>query len=248
MSTADDARVLVRLLWRAEAGVEAPRRGPRQRVSVDDIVTTAIRLADANGLGAVSMRALAAELGIGPMSLYTYVPTRDVLVALMVDQVTAEASVPSPSPTVLESLARVARVLRAEYLAHPWLLEATPWRQVLGPHRLFRYERQLELLEELAISDMQRDNIIALVGAFVTGNAREAVGERRAAVETGMTDAQWWEVVGPELAAVMPAGVFPLAGRVGSAVGEVHQAPGAPDDVFEFGLARVLDGLRPLLR
>lgn len=247
VSTADDARVLVRLLWRAEAGVEGPRRGPRQRVSIDDIVTTAIRLADAGGLDAVSMRALAAEMGVGPMSLYTYVPTRDVLVALMVDQVAADVPMPSSSPTVVESLAGVARALRAECLAHPWLLEATPWRQVLGPHRLARYERQLELLESADISDVQRDNIIALIGAFVTGNAREAVGERSAAVETGMSDARWWEIVGPELAAVVPDGAFPLADRVGSAVGELHQAPGAPDDAFEFGLMRVLDGLRPLL-
>lgn len=247
MSTADDVRTLVRLLWRAEAGVEAPRRGPRQRVSVDDVVRTAIRRADAGGLGAVSMRALAADLGIGPMSLYTYVPTRDVLVALMVDEVAAHAPMPPSSSTVVESLAGVARALRAECLAHPWLLEASPWRQVLGPHRLARYERQLELLEPLDISDVQRDNIISLIGAFVTGNAREAIGARVAADETGMSDVHWWEIAGPELAVVIPDGAFPLSDRVGSAVGEIHQAPGAPDDAFEFGLSRVLDGVRPLL-
>lgn len=247
MSTADDARMLVRLLWRAECGAGGPRRGPRQRVSVDDIVTTAIRRADAGGLGAVSMRSLASDLGVGPMSLYTYVPTRDVLVALMVDAVAADTPMPPSSPTVVESLAGVARALRAECLTHPWLLEASPWRQVLGPHRLARYERQLELLEPLDISDVQRDNIIALIGAFVVGNAREAVGERVAAAETGMSDAHWWEIVGPELAAVVPDGAFPLSDRVGTAVGELRQAPGAPAEAFEFGLSRVLDGLQPLL-
>lgn len=247
VSTADDARTLVRLLWRAEARDDGPRRGPRQRVSVDDIVTAAIDLADERGLGAVSMRALAAELGVGPMSLYTYVPTRDVLVALMIDHVTARTPMPGSAPTVVESLAGVARALRAECLDHPWLLAASPWRQVLGPHRLARYERQLELLESTDISDVQRDHIIALLGAFVAGNAREAVGERTAAEESGMSDARWWEIVGPELAAVIPDGAYPLSDRVGSAVGEIHQAPGAPDDAFEFGLARVLDGLRPLL-
>ncbi|WP_238421567.1 TetR/AcrR family transcriptional regulator [Gordonia sp. 'Campus'] len=247
MSTVDDVRALVRLLWRAEIGAQAPRRGPRQRISVDDIVDTAIRLADDRGLDALSMRVLAGELGIGPMTLYTYIPTRDVLVALMIDQVTAMSPMPVRSSSVLDSLAAVAHVLRAEYLAHPWLLHASPWRQVLGPHRLARYERQLELLEDVGISDLERDNVIVLVGAFVTGNAREALGARAAAAETGMTDVQWWEAVAPELDAVIPEGAFPLADRVGTAVGEHHQAPGAPDEAFVFGLARVLDGLRPLV-
>lgn len=243
MSTADDARTLVRLLWRGGAEPDAPRRGPRQRVSVDEVVTTAVSLADGRGLGAVSMRALAAELGVGPMTLYTYVPTRDVLVALMVDQVAGDSPMPGPATTVRESLIGVARTLRAEYLAHPWLLDANPWRQVLGPHRLDRYERQLELLESLDIPDLDRDHILSLLAAFVTGNAREALAADTAAADSGMTDARWWEVVAPELDAVIPEGRFPLAGRVGTAAGERHQAPGAPDEAFDFGLARLLDGL-----
>ncbi|MBD0860236.1 TetR/AcrR family transcriptional regulator [Gordonia sp. zg691] len=254
MSTADDARALVRLLWRAEveaggdaASPAAPRRGPRQRVTVDEIVGVAVDIADARGLAAVSMRALATELGMGPMSLYTYVPSRDVLVALMVDRVAADAPMPVRSTTVIDSLDGVARALRAEYLAHPWLLDASSWRQVLGPHRLRRYELQLEILEGLDISDLERDNIIALVSSFVTGNARDALSARSAVADSGLSDEQWWDVVGPELGSVMPTDAFPLSGRVGTAVGEHHQAPGAPDDAFEFGLARVLYGLRPLV-
>lgn len=247
MSTAEDARTLVRLLWRGSAEPEAPKRGPRQRVTVDEMVGKAISLADDRGLNALSMRALAAELGVGPMTLYTYVPTRDVLVALMVDHVAGDSPMPSSTTTVRESLASVARVLRAEYLAHPWLLDANPWRQVLGPHRLTRYERQLEVLESLDISDLDRDHILALLVAFVTGNAREALAAGAAATVSGMTDAQWWEVVAPELDAVIPDGRFPLSERVGTAAGERHQAPGAPDEVFDFGLVCLLDGLRPLI-
>ena len=106
----------------------------------------------------------------------------------------------------------------------------------------------LEIVPE-AIEDAERNAERNNIGnaKFVAGNAREAVGERTAAEESGMSDARWWEIVGPELAAVIPDGAYPLSDRVGSAVGEIHQAPGAPDDAFEFGLARVLDGLRPLL-
>lgn len=63
-----------------------------------------------------------------------------------------------------------------------------------------------------------------------------------------MTDVEWWEVVAPELDAVIPKGGFPLADRVGTVAGEHHQAPGSPpDEVFDFGLTRLLDGLVPLI-
>ncbi|MEO9330047.1 TetR/AcrR family transcriptional regulator [Gordonia aurantiaca] len=248
MSPADDARTLVRLLWRPGPEADArPRRGPKQRVSVDEIVDTAVDLADRNGLDAVSMRALATALGIGPMSLYTYVPSRDVLVALMIDRVAADHPMPAPATTPTASLAAIARALRDELLAHPWLLDAPPWRHVLGPNWLARYDRQLEALEPADVPDLDRDRILSVLTSFVVGNAREAVSARTAPSRSGMSDAEWWEAVAPELDAVIPDGVYPLANRVGSAAGELYQAPGAPADVFEFGLARLLDGLRPLL-
>lgn len=248
MNLEDEARALVRLLWRdvEQLPVAPGRRGPKPRVSVDEVVTSAIALADGEGLGAVSMRALAARLGLGPMSLYTYVPTRDVLLALMVDRVAADAPIRSTPAPVLQSLESMARVLHAEYLAHPWLLEISQWRQVLGPHRLQRYESQLAIIESLPLPDLTRDAVISTVTAFVIGMARERIGVRAAAAG-GLTDEAWWAVVGPELTAVMPPDRFPLAGRVGTEVGRHHRAPGDPDNSFDFGLARLLDGLRDLL-
>lgn len=247
MTAEDEARMLVRLLWRdPDPGTAvAGRRGPKPRVSVDEVVTSAIGLADAEGLAAVSMRALAARLGLGPMSLYTYVPTRDVLLALMVDQVAADTPVPVAG-AVLESLDAMARVLREEYLAHPWLLEVSQWRQVLGPHRLQRYESQLQIIESVPMSDLARDHVIGALAAFVIGNARESIGARTAA-DSGLTDEDWWAVVGPALTSVMPPDRFPLSGRVGTAVGEHYRAPSDPDNGFDFGLARLLDGLRSTL-
>ena len=246
MNVEDEARALVRLLWRGSDQGPSGRRGPKPRVSVDEVVDSAIALADAEGLAAVSMRALAARLGLGPMSLYTYVPTRDVLLALMVDRVAADAPMPVAAATALEALDRMARVLRAEYLTHPWLLEVSQWRQVLGPHRLQRFESQLRMIEPAPLDDLTRDAVISAVIAFVIGNARESIGARTASVG-GLSDEDWWAVVGPELAAVMPTDGFPLAGRVGTTVGEHYRAPRDPDNGFDFGLARLLDGLRETL-
>ncbi|GAA1105971.1 TetR/AcrR family transcriptional regulator [Tsukamurella strandjordii] len=238
----DEARTLVRLLWRGETtGPGTPRRGPKQRFTVDEVVRAAIELADAEGLSAVTMRALGGRLGVGPMSLYTYVPTRDVLVALMVDAIAATQDPPVRRPTIRDSLADAVRARRGEYLAHPWLLDAPSWRDVLGPGRLTQYEAQLSLVEDLPIDDIERDWLIVLLESFAAGAARSS-GARGAAARP-MTDAQWWDVVGPELAAVLPADRFPLAGRVGTTVGEYYSAPGDPDAGFELSLEVLLDGI-----
>ncbi|MGY1942153.1 TetR/AcrR family transcriptional regulator C-terminal domain-containing protein [Nocardia asiatica] len=235
------ARQLLSLLWRHERPPRPAGRGPKQTVSVDAVVAAAVALADREGYEKVSIRAVAAELGLRPMSLYTYVPSKDALAVLMVDAVADEdASIPGDLPP-RERLAAVARQVRAELLAHPWLLEVPPWRLVLGPGRMRRYERQLAAIEGLGLPDVVMDRVIAVLSEFATGNARMAIAAAR---ETGrMSDARWWEVHGPLLTELMSPSRFPLSSRVGAAVGELYQAPADPEGAFEYGLARLLDGI-----
>ncbi|MGV9677388.1 TetR/AcrR family transcriptional regulator [Nocardia sp. NPDC003482] len=237
----DQAERLLTLLWREVAPPRTKARGPKQAVSVDDVVRAGVALADRDGYDKVSIRAVAAELGLGPMSLYTYVPSKDALLVLMVDAVADEDPPIDPALPPRERMAAIARAIRAELLAHPWLLEVPPWRQVLGPGRLRRYERQLTALDGLGFDDLELDRIISVLSEFASGNARTAVAARRGAAE--MTDAQWWDLHGPLLTRLMPPDRFPLSGRVGQAVGETYQAPGDPDGDFEYGLARLLDGI-----
>ncbi|MCM6774340.1 TetR/AcrR family transcriptional regulator [Nocardia sp. CDC159] len=240
--TADaQAERLLRLLWREVAPPRSGGRGPKQAVSVDEVVRAGIGLADREGYDRVSIRAVASELGLGPMSLYTYVPGKDGLIMLMVDAVAAEDEPIDPALPVRERMAAIARGVRAELLAHPWLLEVPPWRQVLGPGRLRRYERQLAALAGLGLSDLEMDRVIAVLSQFATGNARTVVAARRETEQ--MSDARWWEVYGSLLIRLMPAERFPLSTRVGATVGEHYRAPGEPDGDFEYGLARLLDGI-----
>ncbi|MEU2031774.1 TetR/AcrR family transcriptional regulator [Nocardia amamiensis] len=229
------------LLWRHERPKRPAGRGPKQTVSVDAVVAAAVALADREGYEKVSIRAVAAELGLRPMSLYTYVPSKEALTILMVDAVADEdAPIPGDLPP-RERMATLARQVRAELIAHPWLLEVPPWRLVLGPGRMRRYERQLAALEGLGLPDVVMDRVIAVLSEFATGNARMAVAAAR---ETHrMSDTRWWEIHGPLLTEVMPPSEFPLASRVGAAVGELYQAPADPDGAFDYGLARLLDGI-----
>lgn len=239
-STAQATRIL-ELLWRHALPSTPGARGPKPGLTVDDVVAAGIALADRDGIDKLTIRAVAAELGLRAMSLYTYVPSKDALMLLMVDAVAAaDAPIPADLP-VRERMIAVAAQIRAELIEHPWLLAVSPWRQVLGPARMRRYERQLSAIDGVGLGDLAMDRAIAVLTDFATGNARLAVAAAGAAAQ--LSDAQWWEVNGPLLARVMPADEFPLAGRVGATVGEYYQAPADPDGAFDYGVATLVDGI-----
>ncbi|MEU6559197.1 TetR/AcrR family transcriptional regulator [Nocardia nova] len=240
-SAADRARQVIALLWRRELPARPVQRGPKHAVEVDEVVRTAVDIADRDGYGAVSIRAVAAAMGLKPMSLYTYVPDKQALIIAMADLVSDDETPIDSAAPLHDRMAAIARGVRAEVLAHPWLLEVPPWRLDLGPGRLRRYERQLAALADAGLSDVEMDRVIAVLSDFAAGNARTAVAARRRNSE--MSDAQWWEIHGPVLTEAMAGQDFPLSERVGTAVGELYQAPGDPDGAFEYGLSRLIDGL-----
>ena len=113
----------------ALAGPEArPRRRARARPDRRRIVAAAIELADAEGLGALSMRRVADALGVGTMSLYTYVPGKAELLDVMLDTVLAEAARPDGAGGWRAGLERRARENWALYHRHPWMLQISPAR------------------------------------------------------------------------------------------------------------------------
>ena len=129
-SGSGDPRRTIDLLW----GVHRPRRGPKPSLSGDQVVTTAIELADRDGLGGLSMRRLAEELGITAMSLYGYVPSKAELLDVMADR--AYAEIPArgdPAAPWQATLAALAERHWALLLSHPWLLQIAASRPLLGP-------------------------------------------------------------------------------------------------------------------
>jgi AcrR family transcriptional regulator len=234
------------LLWRHASPspeVAAPRRGPRQKLTVDDVVDAAIEIADRDGLTALAMRGLAQHLGIGAMSLYTYVPNRTDLIVLMVDQVLGRTVLPAHPDGLRERLELVARVQYEDCRNHPWLLEVSGLRAWLGPHVADRYEWQLAAVEGSGLDDIEMDQTVTLLASFGTSIARAEQAVRQAERESGVTDATWWEANYEALGEVMAGREYPLAGRVGTAAGEAYQAASDPRRELDFGLARIVDGL-----
>ena len=233
----------LRLLWRSRLGEPVGSRGPKQRASVDEVVNTAIQLADEDGIEAVSMRRIADRLDLKPMSVYTYVPGKAELIDLMVDQVSGETPLPPHEGSLRQRLAAIARVQWHGYLRHPWLLAIDTSRPPLGPNVSDHWEWCLAAIDGLGLADLDMDRVITLLLGFVSGPARALIDAERLRASTEESDVEWWERNAPLLGQIMDPTRYPVSGRVGQAAGEAYNAPANPADAFEFGLARVIDGI-----
>lgn len=118
---------------------------PAQR-SRAEITAAAVAIADADGLDAVSMRRVAAELGTGAASLYRYVSTREDLIDLMIDSTAAEYSLAAPSGDWLADMVDVGQQARTIMRRHTWLAGLVITRPVLGPNGIVVLEHVLEVL------------------------------------------------------------------------------------------------------
>lgn len=241
-----DPKRTIELLW----GVSGPpKRGPKPKLTTADVVRTAIALADADTIDAVTIRRVAEQLGVSPMSLYTYVPGRAELLDLMIDHAHGELPVPDPGLGWRDALTAIADDLWALFHRHPWLLQVTTTRSALGPHSFAKYEHELRAVEGIGLDDVEMDAAVTLVSGLVRGTARSSLDAARLVRTSGLTDAQWWERAAPVLAGIPAAdgAHYPLASRVGQAAGEAHNAAEDPAYIFRFGLTRVLDGIEALI-
>ncbi|MGD0244971.1 MAG: TetR/AcrR family transcriptional regulator [Streptosporangiaceae bacterium] len=208
------------------------RRGPRPRHTRQDVVRAAVALADADGLDAVTIRAVAGRLGTGVMSLYSYVPDKQTLVYDMVEAVSGEISLPEPGGDWRADMHRLADEQRALLHRHPWLIDAASHLQPLGPGTLAVLEFALGALEPTGLPAGARLETFALVNGFVIAVVRTELAAAPDPAQAVAQVARRQELLAtgryPRLAAALAAG--------GSAVTD----PGA-----QFGrlLDRILDGL-----
>ncbi|MFF9759668.1 TetR/AcrR family transcriptional regulator [Streptomyces caelestis] len=231
----DIARTLD-LLW--DTGPR-PSRGPKPGLTLDRIVEAAVEVADRDGIGALSMRRIATELGTGTMSLYRYVPGKAELLDLMLDRVQR----PSQDPADLgdggwrAALEALGRATLALYRRHPWLLEVNQSRPVLGPSALDGMEKVLARIKPMGLSDPELLSAIIMIDGYVVGAARTQLYQEQAERSSGLTDAQFWEAQRPVLEKAMHSGRYPVM------AGLSEDTFGPDFDHFEFGLQRILDGL-----
>nr|CTQ91094.1 Transcriptional regulator, TetR family [Kibdelosporangium sp. MJ126-NF4] len=243
-SGSGDITASLRLLWGLD---ERPSRGPKPSLTVDRIAAAAIELADEEGLTALSMRRVAAKLGVGTMSLYRYVPSKAELIDVILDRVihesvTHQQQAELTGETWREKLTVMAYSSRELYLRHKWLLQISAARPLIGPNALNAFNNYLGVLVDTGLTDTEKINTIGLVDGFVTSATRAVIEASQAAERTGTSDEDYWAAHNPFLEKVMATGNYPHIAELPSTVYEEAVA-----NSFDYGLQRVLDGLEVLI-
>jgi AcrR family transcriptional regulator len=172
------------VIWMRPEHAEAGRPAERSRAQV---TAAAITVADRDGLDAVTMRRVAAELGTGAASLCRYVATRDDLLDLMADSAGAEYVLAAPSGNWLADLLDVAGQARAIMLRHPWLPALVITRATLGPRGVDLLEHVLNVLKDhpadLAAKLEAFGTLMAVTATFVQREtATDQAAQQRQAV------------------------------------------------------------------
>lgn len=236
----------VALAWGVAAN---PQRGPKRELSIERIVDTAIEIADAEGLGAVSMSRVAASLGFTTMSLYRYVTSKDDLILLM-----QEGAVLPPVPG--EAVERGWRdgitawvlAMRAAYREHSWLVDIPISGAPITPNSLLIVDWFLREVRSLPLSDGEKMSTLLLLTSYARATAAQErdIGAAAAAAAdpADVTGANFFEV----LAELVTPERFPYLSPLLTAGGYVADPGAEPypddgDDDFSFGLERILDGI-----
>lgn len=223
---------------------ERAARGPAPEHSRAEIAAAGVTLADASGLGAVTMRSAAAAIGTAPASLYRYVASREELVQLMANQVYGEISLSEPrSGHPVPDLLKLARQSRVVYLRHAWLLDVPATGNLPGPNAVAFIEHALAALAEADLTGPARLETVGLFSGVVRLFAQTEIGQQR----TGQDTARWQESLGRYLLEITAAGQHPyLAAALAEqpVPGEPAAAePAADEPMFDRAMTRVLTGL-----
>jgi AcrR family transcriptional regulator len=217
--------------------------GRRPRFRREDIAACAIGIADAEGIDAVSMRRIALDLGVGTMTLYHYVRTKDELLTLIVDELMGDVVLADEEALPTDwraALTTIARRTRDMLLGHPWILDITD-DPPIGPNTVRHFDQTLRAVASLPASFAERCDAVNTVDEYVFGyclHHRNQLRDDGAANEAMLAYIE--DLVGtggyPQIAA--------LAAERGLA-GAWHEIAAHQRDPerFDRNLARLLDGI-----
>ncbi|MFD0899546.1 TetR/AcrR family transcriptional regulator [Actinomadura sediminis] len=228
---------------------DVPQRGPSRGLTHERIVAAAIEIADAHGLGAVTMQAVAKSLDFTTMSLYRYVSSKDELLRLMQDAALSlpeEVELPDDWRAALRAW---ADLIRDAYRVHPWALEIPRGQAaVLMPRTVRTADLGLAAMSGIALDDGEKIAVLLLISQHVASMVEL---ERSLAAEGGFTATP--EGLEKLRRAIAPDR-FPHIAAIMAAGGYVADAPAPPDapegvdDEYEFGLDLLIAGLESLER
>jgi AcrR family transcriptional regulator len=219
---------------------ERPQKGPKRELSLEGIIDTAIEIADAEGLGAVSMARVSSSLGFTTMSLYRYVTSKDELVQLMQNAASVVLIPPlDESQDWRDGLREWSASVHGVYRRHPWLLDIRVESVPLSPSDLAMVDWAMRILRDLPLSQGEKMSTLLLLSGYTRSvgllerdltatDPVEVSPEHRAALRQLVT-----EELFPHLYPIVQSGVY---------TGDGATAEDADEDA-SFGLERILDGV-----
>lgn len=226
------------LLWGTQ---ERPSRGPKPTLSLDEIARAGIAIADREGLGALSMRHIAEELGFTTMSLYRHVPGKTELLAVMIDTAIGDAL---PLPVVAGDwrtrLTHWAYQNLELLLRHPWMLITDSPDAQTGPNKMAWIEAGLQTLADADLDAGEMLGAVFSVYVYVHGSAQIfSLWQHE--------EAPSWTPGSPLMRRVLGDERFPMLNAMlaGGALDDAEEEE--PGESFEFGLQRMLDGIEMMI-
>ena len=229
------------------------QRGPKPGLSVNAIVAAAIRIADTEGLEAVSMAHVAKQLGFTTMSLYRHVTSKEELLQLMWN-----GSAQGAEELVITGddwrarLRMWAMVQREAIDRHPWITQMPMAAPPMAPNSLTFVERGLEAMDDSGLADADKLRVIGLISSYTLSEGRMAHDAARAArqAQAGATGTEplpaWtWEGLVREVADEQ---TYPRLHRLAWSASIGDDPTGYDEqEEFRFGLDRILDGVEALI-
>lgn len=244
-----DAPELPHRLALAWGVAERPERAPRRELSIERIVAAAVQIADADGLGAVSMARVAKSLGFTTMSLYRYVTSKDDLLLLMQEAALDAEFPPAHDPadwrTELREWALFALQL---FRQHGWVLDVPVTGAPTTPNNLRILDAGLRALRSTALDEGTKVATILLVSGYVRNAALLSRDLDRAIADAGGDESTTGAVYTDALVELVDEVRFPYL-RPLVEHGTYASQPGGLDEVddIRWGLERTLDGIAVLV-
>ncbi|MEH7331555.1 TetR/AcrR family transcriptional regulator [Neobacillus drentensis] len=227
-----------------------PQRGPKRELSIEQIVETAINIADKEGLAALSMNKVASTLGFTTMSLYRYIPSKDDLLLLMQEKV-ADIDYPADEPEVdwRDKMRQYVKLSINVFQVHPWFADIPITSVPLTPNQLKMVDLALRTTRNIPLNDFEKMSIVLLLSGYArwcgtimkdmnmaiqAGKSPSAISglDYSGALKKLVTQERY-----PDLYPVLMSGAYTEENKEENTIG----------DDFDFGLERILDGIEHYL-
>jgi len=224
---------------------ESSAKGPKRGLSLNRIVEAAVGVATSDGLEAVSMSRVAAEISAATMSLYRYVATKDELLMLMVDNVFKTPPAVIPRERWRAGLSRWSREYLEVLRRHPWVVRVPISGPPITPNQVVWFEWGLWSLRATNLREEEKVSILLLLNGFIRNEVLLKT-DLRIAENTGFGEEDMKMSYGKLLSDLIDARHFPAISAAIAA--GVFDQQDDPDGDFNFGLKRILDGVEALVK